>query len=106
MGLHMALAGVATAGTCPNPSISFSPISHSDTVGGRSPRTLGFTFSIPIKIAGKCGYRIAQAEHLSEFACLNIPSVAWQVRSRLRKGLVDFDAAHLMRLLLDKLECR
>ncbi len=48
---------------------------------------------IPIETAGKRGYRIAQAAQLSQAARLNIASVGWQVRSRVRRSLVDLYAA-------------
>jgi outer membrane protein TolC len=51
------------------------------------------TLDIPIETAGKRGYRVAQAQHLSEAARLNIASVAWAVRARLRQSLVAFYGA-------------
>jgi outer membrane protein TolC len=48
---------------------------------------------IPIETAGKRGYRIAEARHLSEAARLNILSVAWDVRSRLRRAFLDLFSA-------------
>jgi len=86
-------AGVITAGQRPNPDIGFIPEYNSTTPGGISPWTLAPTLDIPIETAGKRGYRIDQARHLSEAARLNIATVAWQVQSRLRARLIDFYAA-------------
>jgi outer membrane protein TolC len=85
-------AAILTAGGRPNPTVSFVPeyVSNSDM---GSPWIFGFTFDIPIETAGKRGYRIAVAQHQAEMARLNIATVAWQVRSRLRKNLLDLYAA-------------
>ena len=48
---------------------------------------------IPIEVAGKRGYRISQARHLAEAARLNVLSVAWEVRDRLRRAFLDLFAA-------------
>jgi outer membrane protein TolC len=51
------------------------------------------SLEIPIETAGKRGFRILQARQLSEAARLNIISVAWDVRNRLRQTLLDLYAA-------------
>ncbi|MDA8085081.1 MAG: TolC family protein [Nitrospiraceae bacterium] len=89
----MAQAAVITAGGRPNPSASFFGEHHSSTPGGISPWTWGISFSIPIETAGKRGYRIRKAKHLSAAAQLNIDETAWQVWSRLKKSLLDLYAA-------------
>ena len=89
----VAEAGVIAAGQRPNPSLGFAPEYNADAAGGVSPWKLPFTFDIPIETAGKRGYRIDQAKHLSEAARMNIAAVAWQVRSRLRARVIDFHAA-------------
>lgn len=89
----VAEAGVITAGGRPNPSIGFTPQYNADTASGVSPWTLGFNLDIPIETAGKRGYRIDQANHLSETARLKIASAAWRVRSRLREDLLQWYAA-------------
>lgn len=86
-------AAVITAGGRLNPGVSLSPQFTADTAAGISPWTLGFNVDLPIETAGKRGYRIAQATHLSEAARLNIATAAWQVRSRLRISLVTLYAA-------------
>lgn len=89
----VAEAGIITARGRPNPSVGTTPGYNSDAAGGVSPWILGFALDLPIEIAGKRGYRIAQARQLSESARLNIATVAWQVRSRLRTALFDLYAA-------------
>lgn len=88
-----ARAGVITAGQRPNPRATFAPevATHSPT--GVPPWILSLALDIPIETAGKRGYRIAQTEHLSAAARLNIATTAWQVRSRLRTNLLDLFAA-------------
>jgi outer membrane protein TolC len=58
------------------------------------------TLDIPIETAGKRGYRLAQARHLSKAARLNIASAAWAVRSRVRQRLLDLYTAREMEKLL------
>lgn len=97
----VAEAGVVTAAGLPNPSLSFIPQYDASATGGVSPWILSPTFDIPIETAGKRAYRIDQARHLSEAARLNIATVAWQVRSRLRARLVDsYASGHAESLLL------
>ena len=98
----VAKAEVITAGGRPNPSIGFTPQYNTNTAGGLSPWTLGFNLDIPTETAGKRGYRIARAEHISEAARLNIAGVAWQVRSRLRTSLVKLYRAEQAETLLQK----
>ncbi len=89
----VARAAVITAGALPNPSASFFGEHHSSTPGGISPWTWGISLSIPVQTAGKRGYRIRQARHLSAAAQLNIAETAWHVWSGLRKSLLDLYAA-------------
>ena len=85
----VARAGVITAGGRPNPVMSLLGQHHSATGGGAlSPWTAGMSLDIPVETAGKRGYRIQKAEHLSEAGRLNVAETAWQVRSRLRKDLL------------------
>ncbi|MDA8087860.1 MAG: TolC family protein [Nitrospiraceae bacterium] len=89
----VARAAVITAGGIPNPAMSLLGQHHSSTPGGISPWTWGISLDIPVETAGKRGYRIRRAKHLSAAARLNIAETAWQVRSGLRKSLLDFYAA-------------
>ncbi len=85
----VAQAAVITAGQWPNPRITVTPEYATHSPAGVSPWILGSVLDIPIETAGKRGYRIAHAEHLSKAARLDIASVGWHVRSRLRSSLVD-----------------
>ena len=82
----MAGAGRITAGERPNPSVSLTPTYDTTTP---PPWILGVSFDIPIETAGKRGYRLAQARHLSDAARWNLVAAFWQVRSRVR---ATFDA--------------
>lgn len=85
----VAQAGLSTAGMRPNPSINLNAQRNADAPGGTSPWTLGLNLDIPVVTAGKRGYRIDQAQYLSEAARLAIAGTAWQVRSRVRSTLLD-----------------
>ncbi|MBI3851559.1 MAG: TolC family protein [Verrucomicrobia bacterium] len=85
-----ARAALITGGERPNPSVSLSPAYDTTTP---PPWILGLSFDIPVETAGKRGYRIAQARHLSEAARLNLAATAWQVRSRVRRSLLELYAA-------------
>ena len=87
-----ATAGKVTAGQRPNPTVSVSP-AYNTTTAIPSPWLVTASLDIPIETAGKRGYRIAQATHLSETARLNIATAAWQVRSRVRSRWVELYAA-------------
>ncbi len=97
----VATAGETTAGERPNPTLSVSP-AYNSTTAIPSPWIVTPSLDIPIETAGKRGYRIAQATHLSEAARLNIASVAWQVRSGVRRSLVNLDAARATVSLLQE----
>jgi len=92
-------AGRVTAGARPNPTLNVTP-GYNTTTPTPSPWIPLGTLDIPIETAGKRGYRIAQATQLSEAARLNIASVAWQVRSRVRRSLVDLYVARETATLL------
>src|SRR5207249_3894576 len=52
--------------------------------------------------AGKRGHRISRAKQLSTASRLKIASAAWQVRSRLRAGLLDWLGARQREKLLQQ----
>ncbi|MBX3023767.1 TolC family protein [bacterium] len=81
-----------TAGEFPNPSISVYP-AFDTSRASPSPWLVTATLDVPIETAGKRHYRLSQAAHLSEAARLAIATVAWDVRSRLRRALVALYAA-------------
>ncbi len=97
---QVAEAAIATAGMLPNPAVGLGVQRNADAPGGTSPWTLGWSFDVPVETAGKRGYRTDQARHLSEAARLAIAGTAWQVRSRLRAGLVDTQFAQQAQVLL------
>ncbi|GDY23592.1 cytochrome c [Verrucomicrobiota bacterium] len=92
-------SGQITAGERPNPTVSFAP-GYNSTIG--PPWILGLSFDLPVETAGKRGHRIAQAGHLSEAARLNIATVAWQVRSRVRRSLLELQSARETEALLQR----
>jgi outer membrane protein TolC len=95
-----AQAGLVTAGQRPNPTLSASP-QYNVTTLTPSPWIATLNLDLPVETAGKRGHRLAQARHLSEAAGLNLASVAWRVRGKVRRALVDWGAAgELERLLV------
>jgi len=86
-------AAIQTAGQHPNPSLQFPLAYTTNAKAGESPYTYGLGLDIPIETAGKRGYRVAQAQQLSNAARFTIGNAAWQVRSRLRSHLLTLYAA-------------
>lgn len=97
----VAKGGKITAAERPNPTLNVTPGYNTTTLPPSPWMPLG-TLDIPIETAGKRGYRIAQATHLSEASRLNIASVAWQVRSRVRSSLLGLYAARATQALLQE----
>ncbi len=97
-----ARAAVVTAGERPNPGISLETGYNSTTIASLiTPWILTLGLDFTVETAGKRGYRLAEAQQLSEAARLNIASVAWQVQSRVRQSLLDVYAAAESVALLD-----
>lgn len=88
-----AKAATLTAGARPNPGLNASAQYNADAVAGISPWTLGLGLEFPIETAGKRDDRVARAQHLSEAARQRVAAVAWESRSRLRAGLVNWHGA-------------
>lgn len=99
---QVARAAIITAGAIPNPTVGTAPGFIANPLGGVSPLLYGFFFDLPIETAGKRGYRIAKATHLSIAARLNIAVTAWQVRSHLRASLLDLYLAEQTETLLHR----
>jgi outer membrane protein TolC len=99
---NVAQAGIKTAGGRPNPTLTVTPGYDTTHNAGLSPWFPAVNFDLPIETAGKRGHRIAVAQQLSESARLNIATVAWQVRSRLRRSLLDLYAAREAEGLLQR----
>jgi cobalt-zinc-cadmium efflux system outer membrane protein len=100
--LALAKAGVITAGGRPNPNVGTLFQYDANSAVGISPWSLGFNFDIPIETAHKRDYRIARAGALSEAARLNVVNAAWQVRSHVRRSLIDLYTAQQREALLNK----
>jgi cobalt-zinc-cadmium efflux system outer membrane protein len=100
----VARAGRITAGERLNPALN--PLMGYNSTTPRSevtPWIPEITLEIPIETAGKRGFRVAEARHLSEATRWNILSAAWEVRSRLRGALLDvYAAAERASLLRDQ----
>lgn len=79
----------------PNPTFSIAPGFNSTTGYGApiSPWIMDAALDIPIETAGKRGYRVAEAEHLSEAARLQIAQTAWELRHQIREAMLDLYAA-------------
>jgi len=99
-----ARAGMVTAAQRPNPALLL-PFHHTSDSTGNSPWTYGLGLDIPVETAGKRGYRMAQAQQLSDAARFSIGSVAWQLRSRLRAQLLKlYGARQTISILKQQIE--
>lgn len=94
-------AAIKTAAMKPNPSVGADA---GYETAAESPYLLGFDFSLPIETAGKRGYRIAEATHLSDAGQLQVAETAWTIRSRVRAALVDLQFAEKTAALLHEQE--
>ena len=92
-----------TAAERPNPTLGLTPGFNSTTGYGAdiSPWIVGVALDIPIETAGKRGYRIAEAQQLSEVARLHIAQIAWEVRRQVRRALLELYAAGRTEALMD-----
>jgi cobalt-zinc-cadmium efflux system outer membrane protein len=94
-------AEVVTAGEMPNPKAGFIPMYHANQMG-LPPWTLTIALDVPVETAGRRGYRIATARHLSRAALLGITNTAWHVRSRLRRNFLSLFGLLQKKHLLEK----
>jgi outer membrane protein TolC len=99
--LAVADAGTRTSGERPNPSIGLTP-GYNVTTRTPSPWIPTAVLDMTIETVGKRGHRRAEARHLSEAARLTLASVAWQVRGRVRAGLVALHSARGTAALLQE----
>lgn len=97
----VAQAGNKTAAGRLNPTVSVTPAYNNQIPDAPSPWIVPVSFDVPIETAGKRQRRLEQAQHLSEAARLNIATMAWQVRSGVKRSLVELNGAreaeHLLR---------
>ena len=84
--LATAEAGVTTASTRPNPTISAGG-GYTDSKA--APYVLRFGLDWLIETAGKREYRTQRARNLTQSARLSLGEAAWEVRSRVRSALLD-----------------
>jgi cobalt-zinc-cadmium efflux system outer membrane protein len=94
--LEIAKGWRTAAGERPNPSFSLSPGFNSSNPSDSpvSDWIVDSALQIPVETAGKRGYRMAYAEHISDAARFYIADTAWQVRSRVRQALLEIYAAN------------
>lgn len=79
-------AAITTAGMKPNPSLSLGP---GYETAPESPYLMTMSFTWPIETAGKRGYRIDAATHMSEASREQLALTAWMVRGRIRAAVTD-----------------
>lgn len=97
---RVARANVGVAREYPNPQFAFTPGYKSGAQGGLSPWIFTYVLSFPIPTAGRRRAAIHEAGRLSVARQFDVATVAWQVRSRLRRRLLDlYIAAQRTRLL-------
>jgi outer membrane protein TolC len=89
--VEVAEGGIVTAGGRPNPVVFLGPEYNADSLvtAGTSPWLANVAIAIPIETAGKRGYRIERARHLTEAARLELADVVWRVRSQVRATLAE-----------------
>ncbi|MDE3068391.1 MAG: TolC family protein [Verrucomicrobiota bacterium] len=102
--LLAAQAARVTAGERPNPSLTVTPGYDSGIPDNPSPWLVPVSVDWPIETAGKRGYRMAQARHLTEAARWNLVGAVWQVRSGVRAALLNLYAARQTESLLARQE--
>ena len=90
----VARAGILTAGERPNPAVAAGPGYNSSTPAHTiTPWILNLNLDFTLETANKRGYRVAQAQRLSDSARFTIAATAWNVRARVRQSLLDLFAA-------------
>jgi outer membrane protein, heavy metal efflux system len=87
--LAQARAGSETAGMWPNPVLGIDLEKVTKVEPGLKPWVYGFNLSLPLDTLWKRGYRIEEAERLSEAAALALAEAGWRVRSRVRAALAE-----------------
>lgn len=85
-------AGITTAGTRPNPSLSLVPQTTTPLRTYKN-GTYSTNLDLPIETAGKRGWRLEQSRKMAEASRALLDSTAWQLRGRVRTNLVALYAA-------------
>jgi outer membrane protein TolC len=87
--LGQARAAGLTAGMWPNPVVGLDLEKVTNAAAGVNPWIYGFSLSIPIDTLWKRGYKVEEAERLSDAAVLGLAEAGWKARSRVRTALID-----------------
>ena len=98
--LALAEAGEILAGQRPNPILTAIPFYNSST-GVPTPWIVTSFLNIPLETAGKRSKRLARAGHLSEAEQLNLATVTWDIRARLRQALLGLWSAEQFESLVE-----
>lgn len=102
--LAAARAGVVTAKQVPNPSLGLA-LTYNSSVTTPSPWRIGPMINFIIEALGRREYRTAQAQALSQAAREDLATAGWQLRGRVRTGLLDLWAAEQrLRYASDRLQ--
>ena len=88
--LGLANAQIESAGQKQNPTLNGN-LAHSDQANGdKRPWAYGLNVEIPIETANKRGIKIEEAEQHAVASRMDIASAAWQLRSQIAKGLLEY----------------
>ena len=97
-----ACAAAKTAAVRPNPALSVVPGYDTSVSRPTSPWFPAVNLDFLIETARKRGYRVAIEQLNSEAARLDVLASAWQVRSELRRALVEVEASARRSAVLEK----
>ena len=96
----VARSAIQTAAVRPNPTLTVTPGYDTSVSGGTSPWFPAIDVDFLLETARKRGHRVAIEQSNAEAARLNVLVAAWQVRSELRRDLLDLAAAERKAALL------
>jgi outer membrane protein TolC len=89
----VARSAVQTAAARPNPTLSVTPGYDTSVSGGTSPWFPAINLDFLVETARKRGHRVAVEQLTAEAARLEVLASAWQVRSDLRRALIEVAVA-------------
>ncbi len=98
----VAQAAIQTASAHPNPALTATPGYDTSVGPGISPWFPSVQLDWPLATAGKRGYQAAAARFNAAAARLDIFSAAWEVRSALRRALIECEAAGRRQAFFDE----